>query len=61
MFTKENVKHVVISIFIGAGIAFVSTLLQGLLDYVKTIDLNATGILSGIGFYLLKWRTTPIG
>lgn len=60
MMTRENLKHVMISILIGAGIAFVSSLLEGLLNLIKNIGHNLPGITAGMVWYLKSWKTNRI-
>lgn len=44
MIEKESLKQIVISIFIGACVAFFSTLFEGLATYLKS---HATELISG--------------
>lgn len=42
---KDNVKQIIISILIGACVAFFSTLFDGLAEFMKA---NSTQIMSGV-------------
>lgn len=42
--SKSQAKQIMMSILIGAGVAFFSTLFQSLADFFKA---NSTGIISG--------------
>lgn len=42
---KDNLKQVIISILIGAGVAFFSTLFEGIAQFLKT---HSTEVVSGI-------------
>jgi hypothetical protein len=52
--TKENIKQALISICIGAGIAFFTTLFQGLLDFMTDELRPAVAGVSSSLYYLLK-------
>lgn len=52
--TRQQIKHALISILIGAIIAFITTLLQGLVQWLQHVDLQPTGAVGGVGYYLLK-------
>jgi hypothetical protein len=52
--TRENLKQVLVSIFVGACVAFLSTLIEGLALYIKA---HSTEIISGAtttAMYLAK-------
>lgn len=57
---KATIKQVVISIFVGACIAFITTLLQGLLDYIRVLPEQITGVAGGMVYFLKVWRTNQI-
>jgi len=59
--TPEQWKQAIISILVGACVAFVTTLLQGLADWLRGVDY-ITGPMSGISYYLVKtWKLTNLG
>lgn len=51
---KENVKQVVVSVIVGACVAFFSTLFQGLADLLKSHSVEIASGLSASGVYLAK-------
>lgn len=51
---RSNLKQVIISIFIGACVAFFSSLFQGLADYLKGHAVEAVSALSTSLTYLAK-------
>lgn len=51
---KENVKQVVVSIVVGACVAFFSTLFQGLADLLKSHSVEIVSGVSSAGVYLAK-------
>ena len=59
MFNITTIKQVLTSILVGASIAFITTLLQGLLNYFGHFDPGSVGAGSGMVFHLLKWRINP--
>ncbi len=52
--TKNTIKHAIISILIGAVIAFVTTLLEGLLSLLKDHTFNFAGLVGGMIYYLRR-------
>lgn len=58
--TQEKWKNALISVLIGAGVTFLATLLEGLLDLIKTIEVDPAGIATGVIYYLKSWRQGPI-
>ena len=58
---NETLKKALISILIGAGIAFLSTVLEGLLHYVQALDLNPAAMTAGVIYYLKSWKSSQIG
>ncbi len=60
MFNVTTLRQVLTSILIGSAIAFVTTLLQGLLDYFRHFDPGSVGAGSGMVYHFLKWKINPI-
>jgi len=58
---KENLKQVLISIFIGAFIAFLSTLMDSLVDYLQGVRKYDVGAVAGVVWYFKTWNRTRIG
>lgn len=52
-----NLKQILISILVGATVAFLTTLLEGLLGLLQDPVTPAVGGVAGTTHYLLKWRT----
>lgn len=50
----NTIKHVLISIFVGACVAFISSLAQGLVHALQSIDSGGTGGMVGMLTYLVK-------
>jgi len=50
--TKEQVKHVMLSILIGATVSFMTVLFQGILDVLKGISPETIGVMAGLGKYI---------
>lgn len=51
---KDNVKQVVVSVVIGACVAFFSTLFQGLADLLKSHSVEIISGISSSSVYLAK-------
>lgn len=52
--TKEHIKQALLSILIGASVAFLTTLIEGLADFIRS---NGEHIVAGIvstAYYLAK-------
>ena len=58
---KETLKQALIAILIGATISFLTTIFQGLLDFLHNAGPAMPGVIVGMGKYLFKWRTLPLG
>lgn len=54
MTAGEAFKHALISILVGAIIAFITTLLQGLVDYLKHLNIEPLGAISGVLTYVVR-------
>ncbi|MFQ5751801.1 MAG: hypothetical protein ACE5HI_07375 [bacterium] len=56
MLTKNDInwKRAIVSIIVAALSAFVTTLLQGLLDFVKSLDSTTTSGVVGFLVYFIK-------
>ena len=52
--TKQDLKHALVSLVIGALIAFLSTLFQGLLDFLKANSAQIIGGASATVAYLIR-------
>ena len=50
----QNVKEIVVAIFIGACVSFLTTLFDGLADFLRTNSDTITASLSSMGYYLAK-------
>ena len=50
----QNVKEIVVAIFIGACVSFLTTLFDGLADFLRTNGDTITASLSSMGYYLAK-------
>lgn len=57
----KTLKPILISILVGASIAFLTTLFEGLLNYLRGFDPMSAGIAGGIVKYLTAWPTTLRG
>ena len=57
--TKQTFKHALISIFIGACVAFVTTFLQSVLEWINAGEFNVSGIGASFVYYISKWRINP--
>lgn len=58
--SKQEMRQALISILIGAMVAFLTALLQGALDALRGADF-VTGPIAGAGWYLAKaYRFTKI-
>jgi hypothetical protein len=60
MFTRETIKQALISIAVGASIAFISTLLNGLLHFVQTIPFDSASTVAGIAYYIKQWHSSQL-
>lgn len=49
---KARIKRALISILVGAIVAFISELLHGLLEFLKTNDWDFTGPATAMLYYL---------
>jgi hypothetical protein len=58
---KETLKQIAISILVGAVTAFITTLLQGILDYVNHVQRDLIGGAGASVYYLKQWITNPTG
>ena len=47
-----TIKQALISIFIGACIAMLTTLFEGLIAYLRALDPDTAGIVAGMTYYL---------
>lgn len=56
--TKENWKHVIMSILIGAGVAFLSSFFDGIIDLLKGYGNDYAGGLTAATTYLAKYLKT---
>jgi hypothetical protein len=52
--TKEQIKHALISILIGAVVSFLTVLFQGLLNVLTNLPPEIPGTLIGMARYLTK-------
>ena len=52
--SKEQIKHALISILIGAITIFITQLLQGLLGFINTWLANGTGGVVATGAYIIR-------
>lgn len=52
--SKENLKQALVSICIGACVAFFSTLFQGLADFLTTHSTQIVAGMSSTAVYLAK-------
>jgi hypothetical protein len=52
----DTLQQVIISIFIGAAISFVTTLMQGILEALQGFDPAAPGAVAGSLRYIVKWK-----
>lgn len=50
----NNYKEVLVAIFIGACVSFLTTLFDGLADFLRTNGDTITASLSSMGYYLAK-------
>ena len=50
----ENLKEVLIAIFIGAGVSFFTVLFDGLADLLRNHSEQITAALTAMGYYLAK-------
>lgn len=60
--TWQDVKHALLSIVIGACVAFITTLMQGVLDWLQTIPTEVPATLAALtkyGHYLLNQPPPP--
>ena len=57
--TKAHFKHALVSILVGAVVAFFTALFQGLLDYLKDGVFNFSGISAAIVYHFIK-RPKPM-
>lgn len=55
--TREHLKHLLLSVLIGAAVSFLTTLFQGILDLLHKVGPSLPGIVVGVGRYLLTWRS----
>lgn len=51
---NETLKKALVSILVAAVIAFITTLLQGLLEVVKQTEWNTSGAVVGTLYFLTK-------
>lgn len=51
---KGNLKQVLISIIVGAAVAFLSTLFDGLAAFLKAHSAEIVAAISSAGVYLAK-------
>ena len=58
--TKEEVKKVLLSVLIGAGVAFLTKLLEGLFNVLNNWILDYTGTLASMLYYLKSSSRTKI-
>jgi hypothetical protein len=58
---KKTLKKVITSILVGAITAFVTALLQGVLDYVNHTQINLIGGAGASVYYIKQWITNPTG
>ena len=56
--TRSQLKQICISILVGASVAFVTTLLEGILGYLRAHVIDVTGVGTGVVWYLKSWKTT---
>lgn len=54
--TKEHIKHALISILIGAAVAFASSFLEGLLNMIQSGTFDVSGGLVSSLWYLRRVR-----
>lgn len=52
--TKAHFKHALVSIIVGAAVAFFTALFQGLLDYLKDGVFNFSGVSAAIVYHFIK-------
>ena len=53
---EQTVKHVLLSILIGACVSFLTVLLQGLLGVLQNLPPEFVGGLAGATKYLHAWK-----
>lgn len=54
MSIKETLKQAIVSILVGAVIAFLTSLMQGALDFLQGTDLTPAGSVGGMAYYIAK-------
>ena len=54
MFTRKDIKDIILSILIGATIAFLTTFLEGLVDWLRGMENNLTGAAGGMVVHSLR-------
>lgn len=52
--TKDQIKHALISLLVGALVSFILTLFQGILDFLKENAVDIIGGASATITYLVK-------
>lgn len=52
--SPRNKKDILMAIFIGACVSFLTTLFDGLADFLRTNGDTITASLSSMGYYLAK-------
>lgn len=53
-YKPENVREILIAILIGSCVSFLTTLFDGLADFLRTNGDTITASLSSAGYYLAK-------
>jgi hypothetical protein len=59
--TKENIKHAIIAIIVGAAVQVLVQLLQLALGIVSSWIPHAVSAAAGTGTYLSLWKTHQVG
>lgn len=58
--SRDQLKQALISVAIGAIVAFITTLLQGILDVLHANMDSIVGAAAAGFYHFARWKTTPI-
>lgn len=59
--SRKELKQALVSLLIGAGVSFITIILQGLIDILHTIPTQAPGTFAGMATYLSMTVRNRIG